>query len=42
MHGIDAGVVELVTTDSDAHTMDFLFMSTEGGYKDAIGDLATA
>ena len=34
----DAGVVELVTTDSDALKIDFLFVWTEGGNEAAIGD----
>ena len=40
MRGSDAGVVKLVTTDSDAHAMDFLFVWTEGGNEAAIGDFA--
>ena len=42
MHGGDAGVVELFTTGSDAHTMDFLFVRMEGGDEAAIGDFSTA
>ena len=42
MRGGDARVVELVTTNSNAHAMDFLFMRTEGGDEAAIDDLAAA
>ena len=40
MHGSDARVVEFITMDSDAHTMDFLFVRTDGGNKEDIGDFA--
>ena len=42
MRGGDAKVVELVATKSDAYTMDFLFVRTEGGDEAAIGDFAIA
>ena len=42
MRGGDARVFELVTTDSDVHAMDFLFVRTEGGDKAAIYDFAAA
>ena len=42
MRGGDAGVVELVTTGSDAHAMEFLFVRTEGGNEATIGDFAAA
>ena len=42
MRGGDAWVVELVTTNSDAYAMDFLFVRTEGGDEAAIGDFAAA
>ena len=42
MRGGDAGLVEIITTDSDAHTVDFLFVRTEGGNEAAIGDFAAA
>ena len=42
MCGSEAGVVELVTTNSDARAMDLLFLRTEGGDKGAIGDFADA
>ena len=38
MRGGDVGAVEIFTTDSDAHAMDFLFVRTEGGDEAAIGD----
>ena len=40
MRGGDAGVVEVVATDSDAYAMDFFFVRTEGGDEAAIGDFA--
>ena len=40
MRDSDAGAVELVTTNSDVHAMDFLFVMREGGDKAAIGDFA--
>ena len=42
MLGGDAGLVDLVTTDSDAHAMEFLFVRTEGGNEAAMGDFAAA
>ena len=42
MRGFDAGVVEIVTTNSDANAMDFLFVWTEGGDKATIGDFVAA
>ena len=42
MRGVDAGVVKFVTIDSDAHTMDFLFVWTEGGDEADIGEFAAA
>ena len=42
MRGGDAGVVELVTTNIDAHAMKFLFVWTEGDDKAVIGDFAAA
>ena len=41
MRGGDAGIVELVTTNSDAHAMELLFVRTEGGEEAAIGNFAT-
>ena len=38
----DAGVFDLIATDSDAYAMDFLIVRTEGGNEAAIGDLAAA
>ena len=42
MCGSDAVVVELVAIDSDAYTMDFLFVRTEGGNEAAICDFVAA
>ena len=42
MRGGDAGLVELITTDSDAHAKYFLFVWTEGGDEAAIGEFAVA
>ena len=42
MRGGDAEVVEIVTTNSDANTMDLLFVWTEGGNEADIGDFAAA
>ena len=36
----DAGVFDLIATDSDAYAMDLLFVRTEGGDEAAIGDFA--
>ena len=42
MSDSDSRLVKLVTTDSDAHAMDFLFVRTEGGDEASIGDFAAA
>ena len=42
MRGSDARVVKLVTTNSDKHAMESLFMRTEGGVEAAIGEFASA
>ena len=42
MHGGNSSVVELVTTNSDVHARDFLFVRTDGGDEAAICDFAAA
>ena len=42
MRGSDARVVKLVTTNSDKHAIESLFMRTEGGVEAAIGEFASA
>ena len=40
MHGVDTRVVKLVTTNSDTHAMEFIFVWTEVDNEAAVGDFA--
>ena len=42
MHCGHAGVVEIVATNSDADTIYFFFLRTEGGNEAAIGEFLVA
>ena len=42
MHGGDAGLVKIFTTNSDAYAMDFFFVRTEGGDEADKGDFTAA